>query len=63
MALVQEMLCEVERKKFHLDHLTIPNLMPGVISHWEKNFWGFLIWFLFLQILFLWVALKEELKI
>ena len=34
-----------------------PSLMLDVISHWEKNF-CFLLWFLILQILFLWVALN-----
>ena len=41
----------------HLHPLTRPSLMLDVISHREKNF-CFLLWFLFLQILFLWVALK-----
>ena len=36
------MLCEVERKKCHLDPLTRPSLMPDVISHWEKNLCFFL---------------------
>ena len=27
------MLCEVEKKKFHLDPLTEPSLVPDVISH------------------------------
>ena len=39
-----------------------PSMMLDVISHWEKNF-CFLLWFLILQILFLWGALNYELKI
>ena len=40
------MLCEVERKKCHLDPLTRPSLMPDVISLWEKIV-CFLLWFPF----------------